>query len=78
MKKIYVIKADGYRVLFDPNKVIRTCIRAGASRKEAKRIAKNTLNMIHSDFTTREDMFCGEILCGPSVDFIGLESGTRD
>src|SRR3546814_4287206 len=41
-------------VLFDPNKVIRTCIRAGASRKEAKRIAKNTLNMIRSGFTTRE------------------------
>jgi len=54
MKKIYVIKADGHRVLFDPNKVIRTCIRAGASRKEAKRIAKNTLNMIRNDFTTRE------------------------
>lgn len=54
MKKIYIIKADGRKVLFDPNKVIGTCIRAGASRKEAKRIARDTQNMIRSGFTTRE------------------------
>ena len=54
MKKIYIIKADGRKVPFDPNKVIGTCIRAGASRKEAKRIAKNTLSLIENEFTTRE------------------------
>ncbi len=54
MRKKHIIKADGRRVIFDSNKVIGTCIRAGASRKEAKRIAKNTMNMIQSGFTTRE------------------------
>ncbi|NIS94793.1 MAG: restriction endonuclease [Nitrosopumilaceae archaeon] len=54
MWKKYIIKADGRRVPFDPNKVIGTCIRAGASRKEAKKIAKNTLDLIENDFTTRE------------------------
>lgn len=54
MKKIYIVKADGRKVSFDPNKVIGTCIRAGASRKEAKRIAKNTFDLIENGFTTRE------------------------
>ncbi|MCV0400114.1 MAG: restriction endonuclease [Nitrosarchaeum sp.] len=54
MKKIYIIKADGRKVIFNPNKVIRTCIRAGASRKEAKKIARNTQKMIESGFTTKE------------------------
>lgn len=54
MKKIYIIKADGRKVCFNPNKVIGTCIRAGASKKEAKRIAKDTLNQIQNGFTTKE------------------------
>ncbi len=54
MKKIYIIKADGRKVRFNPNKVIGTCIRAGASKKEAKKIAKDTLNLIRNGFTTKE------------------------
>jgi len=54
MKKIYIIKADGRKVRFDLNKVIGTCIRAGASNKEAKKIARDTLNMIHNGDTTKE------------------------
>lgn len=54
MKKIYIIKANGQKVRFEPNKVIWSCIRAGTSRKEAKRIAKNTQNTIHDGFTTKQ------------------------
>lgn len=54
MKRIYIVKADGRRAPFDPNKIIGTCIRAGASRKEAKRIAKKTTDMIEGGFTTRQ------------------------
>lgn len=52
--KIYIIKADGSRVPFDPNKVIGTCIRAGASRKQAKRIAQRTREQIREGMTTSE------------------------
>jgi|SRR3972149_4667274 len=48
MKKIYIIKANGQSVPFDTNKVIGTCIRAGASNKMAKRIAKKTLKMVRN------------------------------
>ncbi|KAF6246253.1 restriction endonuclease [Nitrosopumilus sp. b3] len=54
MKKIHIIKADGRRVLFDPNKIIRTCVRAGTSRKDAKKIANDTMNLIHSGFSTKD------------------------
>jgi hypothetical protein len=39
--EIYVIKADGSRQLFDKEKVIRTCLRLGASRKIAEDVARN-------------------------------------
>lgn len=54
MKKIYVIKANGQSVPFDPNKVVGTCIRAGASEKQAKRIARKTKAMVRSGSTTRD------------------------
>ncbi|MEX1054310.1 MAG: ATP cone domain-containing protein [Nitrosopumilaceae archaeon] len=54
MKKIYIIKANGQSVPFDPNKVIGTCIRAGASNKMAKRIARKTLKMIRSGMSTKD------------------------
>ncbi len=54
MKKIYVIKANGQRVPFDPNKVIGTCLRAGASKKQAKKIACKTKEMISNGASTRE------------------------
>jgi hypothetical protein len=54
MKKIYVIKANGKPVPFDPNKVIGTCIRAGTSEKQAKQIARKTQVMIRSGLTTRD------------------------
>lgn len=40
--RIYVIKADGTRAPFDYNKIRRTCIRAGVSRK----VANNIVNTI--------------------------------
>lgn len=39
-KNIWVYKADGNEVPFDQYKVRRTCIRAGASRKMAKKISE--------------------------------------
>lgn len=53
MKKIYVIKANGQSVPFDLNKVMGTCIRAGASKKQAKEIARKTMTTIRNGSTTR-------------------------
>lgn len=56
MKKnrIYVIKANGERVFFDYNKVRRTCIRAGASRKVARIIANKVSRQIYKNIRTGE------------------------
>lgn len=54
MKKIYIIKANGQSVPFDTNKVIGTCIRAGASNKMAKRIAKKTMKMVRNGMSTKD------------------------
>lgn len=53
-KKIYVIKANGQKVPFDPNKVIGTCIRAGARSEIAKKIARKTHEMVRNGITTKE------------------------
>lgn len=52
--KIYVIKANGERVFFDYNKVRRTCIRAGASRKVARIIADKVSRRIYKNIRTGE------------------------
>lgn len=53
-KTIFVIKANGRRVPFNPHKIIGTCIRAGANRKLARRISDETSLKIHEGMTTRE------------------------
>lgn len=54
MKKIIIIKANGEKALFDPNKVESTCIRAGASLDLAKRIANQVYSKTRQGMTTRE------------------------
>ena len=53
-KEIYVIKANGQRVPFDQNKVQATCIRAGASKNLAQRVANKIREQIHDGITTKE------------------------
>ena len=50
---ISVTKADGTRQLFDREKVIRTCLRIGASREVAETIAENIERNIHDGIKTR-------------------------
>lgn len=52
MSRQFIIKASGRRVPFDRNKVIGTCIRAGASRKIAERIVRKIKAQIHEGSTT--------------------------
>lgn len=53
-KRHFVVKANGKRVPFDHAKVEGTCIRAGASKKLASKIAKNILNQIDDGTSTKE------------------------
>ncbi len=52
MTKLYVIKASGKRVKFNANKIIRTCMRAGTTRKRANQIVKKILEKLHDNSTT--------------------------
>jgi len=53
-KNTYVIKSDGSRTPFDYHKVMRTCVRAGASRKTARMIANRISKQIHPEIRTSE------------------------
>lgn len=53
-KQIYVIKASGQKVPFDPRKIEATCIRAGASKKLAEQIAKNVREQLSGEPRTKE------------------------
>lgn len=53
-KNIFISKANGKRVPFNPNKVISTCIRAGATRKLAKKVADEIRLQIHDGTSTRK------------------------
>ncbi len=55
-RKFFIYKADGRRVQFNENKIINTCIRAGASKKTAKRILKKVKSGIYRD-TTSYDVY---------------------
>lgn len=50
--KFFIYKADGRRVQFNENKIINTCVRAGASKKTAKRILKKVKSGVYRDMTT--------------------------
>jgi len=51
--KTLIIKADGRKVLFNQNKIISTCKRAGASKDATKRIIKKVRNQIHFGIKTK-------------------------
>lgn len=51
-KKFLIYKADGRKVQFNEKKILNTCIRAGASKKTAKRILKKVKSKIHRNMTS--------------------------
>ena len=53
-KKTYIIKADGRRVLFNENKILSTCRRAGADRKTAHQILKNVRSQVYQGIHTKD------------------------
>ena len=55
-KKVLIYKADGRKVQFNEKKILNTCIRAGASKKTAKRILKKVKLKIHRN-TTSYDVY---------------------
>lgn len=54
MTKIYIIKANGEKIVFDQNKVISTCMRAGANSELSKEIAQITENQLKNGMTTKQ------------------------
>lgn len=55
-KQIRVIKNNGEEDFFDRNKIVQSCIRAGASVNIAEKIAKNVEKEIKDGITTKEIM----------------------
>jgi hypothetical protein len=53
-KRIFVKKANGQMVPFNPRKVIGTCIRAGASKKLARNVSEQVSSKIYDGISTRE------------------------
>ena len=53
-KKIIIIKADGSKVYFNSNKIVTTCMRAGASRDATKRILKKIRGHIYRGIKTHD------------------------
>ena len=53
-RKFFIYKADGRRVKFNENKILSTCIRAGASRYTARRILKKVKSEIYRDMTSKD------------------------
>lgn len=54
MKKIIIVKANGEKSKFDIKKVESTCIRAGASQRSARKIARQIHHQIHDGMTTKQ------------------------
>jgi hypothetical protein len=53
-RNFFIFKADGRKVPFNPNKILSTCIRAGASRKTAQRILKKVRSDVYHDMGTSD------------------------
>jgi len=53
-KIIFIKKANGQSVPFNPYKVIGTCMRAGASKKLARKVSEQVSLKIREGMTTRE------------------------
>ena len=53
-ESIELTKSDGRKVLFDFDKIVSTCIRAGASRNLAEEIAQKIYEQSYNGMTTKE------------------------
>ena len=51
---VYIIKADGSKQLFEKNKIIGTCMRAGVNEQIANEIANTVSRRVHENMTTHE------------------------
>ena len=54
---VFVTKADGTRQLFDREKVVRTCLRMGASRKIADDVAERVEKRLHDGIPTSKRFY---------------------
>lgn len=53
-QKIIITKADGRKVFFNPNKIVKTCMRAGASKDATNRVLKKIRGHIYRGVNTRD------------------------
>jgi hypothetical protein len=53
-RNFFIYKADGRKVRFNPNKILSTCIRAGASQKTAQRILKKVRSDVYHNMGTSD------------------------
>ena len=53
-RKIIITKADGRKVFFNPHKIVRTCMKAGASKDATNRVLKKIRGHIYRGTKTRE------------------------
>ena len=51
---VLVTKADGSKQLFDEEKIVRTCLRMGASREDAVQIAQKVERRLYEGISTRK------------------------
>ncbi len=63
-RKLFIYKADGRRVKFNENKILSTCIRAGASKQTAKRILKKVKSKVYHDMNSND--IYKKVLCAIS------------
>lgn len=55
-QKPYIFKANGQRVIFNENKILSTCRRAGANKKTAQQILKKVRSQVYHGIRT-EDIY---------------------
>ncbi|MBI4131930.1 MAG: restriction endonuclease [Nitrosarchaeum sp.] len=53
-RNFFIFKADGSKVRFNANKILSTCMRAGASRNAAQRILKKVRSDVYRDMGTSD------------------------
>ena len=53
-RNFFIFKADGSKVKFNANKILSTCMRAGASRNAAQRILKKVRSDVYRDMGTSD------------------------
>ncbi|MEX0919180.1 MAG: ATP cone domain-containing protein [Parcubacteria group bacterium] len=53
-KEVSIIKANGRREAFDPNKLVNSLMNSGADEEIAKEVLSHIVSEIHGDMTTKE------------------------